>query len=122
MEEKQIQLAEKLFNKLDSASSHVIQAYSNQVKVDIAINIIGIVFFTLFIATTTILHFKFSSEKNGDSVYYQKGELAIVPMVICGLISFVFAIYIIQSTADLFTAIMNPDYYVIQKMLKQIKN
>jgi hypothetical protein len=129
MNENTQQLLEKLAEKLGTTTEYLWQILLNQAKYDVIISFIQMTFMAVFIIATVKIHFKLAKEIPKDpndkwsryeSLYDKYEEAAIIPMFFAGIIVIIMVICFLAGFNDLMSAIFNPEYWALNKILNHI--
>ena len=118
MNEKTEQLLENLASKLGTTTEYLWTILVNQAKYDIITSSIQMAFMFAIVYWTIKLHIRFSKEDdNGRSVYYEKEELASIPMFFAAVTSIIMIIFFLSGFNDLIASIFNPEYWALRQIL-----
>jgi len=118
MNEKTEQLLQSLAEKLGTTVEYLWIVLVNQAKYHAIISLIQMAFIFAIVFTTIKLHIKFSKKIDGkNTIYYDKEELVIIPMVLAAITSVILLMFFLAGTSDLFSAIFNPEYWALKRIM-----
>jgi hypothetical protein len=121
MNEKTELLLQSLAEKLGTTTEYLWVIIVNQAKYDAITSVIQMAFMFAIIFWTIKLHIRFSTEdENGDTMYYNKEEYVIVPMIFAAITSIIMLVFFLSGFNDLIAAIFNPEYWALNRILKAI--
>jgi len=122
MNEQTTRLIEQLAQKLGTTAEYLWSVLVAQAKVEAIIGI-ALVSSTILLTVLLIyLHNKFSKESNEEmSIYYDKEEIVIIPMVIGAITVFILIIASLCSIGTIITGLTNPEYWALKEVLNSIK-
>lgn len=114
-------LLEKLADKLGTTTEYLWSVLIDQALIS-AINSMIFIGITIIVTFFTLkYHIKFSKEDSeGNSMYYNQEELLTGPMVFIGMACIVMIILSLVFLSNLSTALFNPEYWALEKILEQI--
>jgi len=122
MNEKTEQLLQQLADKLGTTTEYLWKILVSQARYDAIISGIQMAFMFAIIYWTIKLHIRFSKEDdNGRSVYYNKEELAVIPMILAGITSIIMIVFFLSGFNDLVSSIFNPEYWALNKVMQMLK-
>lgn len=118
MNEKTEQLLQSLAEKLGTTTEYLWTILVNQAKYDAITSVIQMAFMFAIIYWTIKLHIRFSKEdEDGDTMYYHKEELLIVPMIFAAITSVIMVVFFLSGFNDLIASIFNPEYWALKRVL-----
>lgn len=121
MSENTEKLLQDLAEKLGTTTEYLWGIIVAEAKYDVLISSIQMVFMAAIVIVTIKLHLKFSKEeKNGESMYYRKEELLVVPMIFAAITSVIMIIFFLSGFNELVSAIFNPEYWALRQILHEL--
>ena len=118
MEKSTNQLIEELANKLGTTTEYLWKVLLKQAPIDATTTLFQCLLIWFGGVVLYKLHRKFSKEEEGqNSLYYDKEEALIVPMIIATIIWAIFFIASFFSIESIINGYFNPEYWALHKIL-----
>lgn len=117
MNEKTEQMLQDLAAKLGTTTEYLWTILVNQAKYDIIVSVIQMALMFAVVYWTIKLHLRFSKkDEDGDTLYWKKEEVLVIPMVFAGIASVLCIVFFLDGFNDLISAIFNPEYWALKRI------
>ena len=118
MNEKTEQMLQSLAEKLGVTIDHLWGVLITQARYDIITSVLQMAVMFAFIYWTIKLHIKFSKETEKErSIYYEKEEFVVLPMMFAGIACVVMLIFFLFGFNDLIASIFNPEFWALKRIM-----
>jgi len=119
MNEKTQEALVALAEKLGTTTEYLWTVLVNQAKYDIIVSVIQMAFMFAIVYWTIKLHIRFSKlDEHGDSQYYHKEEILVIPMIFAAITSVIMIVFFLNGFNDLIASIFNPEYWALKRILR----
>lgn len=122
MNENVTKLLETLAQKLGTISEYLWRALLKQAPIAATITLIQITLIMLFGWSLYKIHKRLmKKDANGDTLYYDHEELAVIPMVMGAFIFGIMFICAFCSIDDVINGYFNPEYWALRDILSSVE-
>ena len=112
-------LLEKLAEKLGTTSEYLWGILLKQAPIEATIIVGQMLLIVLFGIVLIVLHKRFSSTVDGESLYSRYEEAIAIPMIVCMVVFVILALSAFYAIPELMYGYFNPEYWALQEILKQ---
>ena len=122
MNENVTKLLETLAQKLGTTSEYLWRALLKQAPIAATTTLIQITLIMLFGWSLYKIHKRLmKKDANGDTLYYDHEELAVIPMVMGAFIFGIMFICAFCSIDDVINGYFNPEYWALRDILSSVE-